>query len=63
LDLPQPPDDKRLLAAVLDGRGVRLCSDDVFDGRAVSPCLIVFRQFQKGLSRKFGAQKGKAGAA
>src|SRR5918998_6165322 len=44
LDLPQPQAEQGLRKTVLDRRGVCLRGNDAFDGKALSPYPVVFRQ-------------------
>ncbi len=48
----QEEDEQRLRAASGYERGVHLRSDESPDGEKISPCSVVFGQFQKTNSRK-----------
>jgi hypothetical protein len=53
VDRPEQKDEQGLRAAGCYERGVHLHSYDPTDGKAVSPCPVVFGQFRKANSQKF----------
>jgi transposase len=58
LDLSEQEDEQGLRTASRYERGVHLRGNEPPDGKAVSPCSVVFGQFRKGNSRKSGELGG-----